>query len=55
MSLGYVYLPALFGVSITSMFAAKYGAELAHYLSQKTLRILMASWFCIISIYMFLV
>ena len=37
------------------MFAAKYGAELAHYLSQKTLRILMASWFCIISTYMFLV
>ena len=55
LSLGYVYLPALFGVSITSMFAAKYGAELAHYLSQKTLRILMASWFCIISTYMFLV
>ena len=55
LSLGYVYLPALFGVSITSIFAAKYGAELAHYLSQETLRKLMAAWFFVISIYMFLV
>ena len=55
LSLGYVYLPALFGVSITSIFAAKYGADLAHYLSQEALRKLMAAWFFIISIYMFLV
>ena len=55
LSLGYVYLPALFGVSITSIFAAKYGADLAHYLSQEALRKLMSAWFFIISIYMFLV
>ena len=55
MSLGYIYLPALLGVSITSIFSAKYGADLAHYLSQTTLKRLMASWFFIISIYMFLV
>ena len=54
-SLGYVYLPALLGVSITSMVSAKYGADLAHYLSQTTLRRLMAMWFFIISTYMFLV
>ena len=54
-SLGYVYLPALLGVSITSMVSAKYCADLAHYLSQTTLRRLMAMWFFIISTYMFLV
>lgn len=55
LSLGYIYLPALLGVSVTSVFAAKYGADLAHYLSQSTLKRLMAAWFFIISIYMFLV
>ena len=55
MSFGYVYLPAVIGVSITSIFSAKYGADIAHYLSQSVLRKLMASWFFIISIYMFLI
>ncbi len=55
LSFGYIYLPALLGVSITSVFSAKYGADIAHYLSQKTLRRLMAGWFFIISIYMFIV
>ena len=55
LSLGYVYLPALLGVSITSVFAAKYGADLAHYFSQTTLKRLMAMWFFIISIYMILI
>ena len=55
LSFGYVYLPALLGVSLTSIFSAKYGADIAHYLSQATLRRLMAGWFFIISIYMFAV
>ena len=55
MSLGYIYLPALLGVSITSIFSAKYGADIAHYLSQSVLRKLMAAWFFIVSIYMFLI
>ena len=55
LSLGFVYLPALLGVSMTSVFAAKYGAELAHYFSQLVLKRLMAMWFFIISIYMILV
>ena len=55
LSFGYIYLPALLGVSITSVFSAKYGADIAHYLSQTTLRRLMAGWFFIISIYMFIV
>ena len=54
MSYGYIYLPALFGVSITSVFAAKFGAELAHYLSQSTLRKLMGAWFLMVSLILFL-
>ena len=55
LSLGYIYLPALVGVSITSIFSAKYGADIAHYLSQDTLRKLMAFWFITVSIYMFVI
>jgi uncharacterized membrane protein YfcA len=55
LSLGYIYLPALVGVSITSIFSAKYGADIAHYLSQDTLRKLMAIWFITVSIYMFVI
>ncbi len=54
LSIGYIYLPALIGISMTSIFSAKYGAEIAHYLSQDTLRKLLAIWFIGISIYMFL-
>tara|TARA_B100001109_G_scaffold121616_1_gene99034 strand:+ start:4895 stop:5686 length:792 start_codon:yes stop_codon:yes gene_type:complete len=52
---GYVYLPAVLGVSITSIFAAKYGADLAHFLSQESLKKLLAGWFFIVSLYMFIV
>ena len=55
MSFGYIYLPALIGVSATSIFFAKYGADLAHYLSQVVLKRLMATWFLIVSIYMFII
>ncbi len=55
MSFGYIYLPALIGVSVTSIFFARHGANLAHYLSQIVLRRLMASWFLIVSIYMFVI
>ena len=48
-------VPALFGVSITSVFAAKFGAELAHYLSQSTLRKLMGAWFLVVSLILFLI
>ena len=55
MSFGYIYLPALIGVSVTSIFFARHGANLAHYLSQIVLRRLMASWFLLVSIYMFVI
>ena len=32
LSIGYIYIPAVLGISMTSVFAAKYGAYLAHYL-----------------------
>jgi len=52
LSLGYIYLPAVFGISITSVFAAKYGAQIAHYVSTVTLKWSLASLLLLISIYM---
>jgi uncharacterized membrane protein YfcA len=37
-SLGFVYLPAFIGISVTSVLAAPYGARLAHRLKSATLR-----------------
>lgn len=37
-SLGFVYLPALFGLVVTSMIFAPYGAKLSHALPVKTLK-----------------
>ena len=52
MSIGYIYLPAVIGVSITSIFTAVYGAKLAHFISEKLLRNLLISLMITISIYM---
>ncbi|GHD52285.1 hypothetical protein SAMN05216429_106185 [Marinobacter persicus] len=41
-SLGYVYLPALFGVILTSVFFARFGANLAHRLDAKLLKRIFA-------------
>jgi uncharacterized membrane protein YfcA len=37
-SLGYVYLPAFFGIILTSAWFAGYGARLAHVLPERTLK-----------------
>lgn len=37
-SLGFVYLPAMFGIAITSMLFARFGARLAHQLSPSLLK-----------------
>lgn len=42
MSLGFVYLPALVGIALTSMFFARIGARLAHRLPAKVLKRLFA-------------
>lgn len=41
-SLGFVYLPALLGIAVTSMFFARVGARLAHRLSPRLLKRLFA-------------
>lgn len=41
-SVGYVYLPAVLGIALTSMFFARFGAQLAHRLSPKLLKRLFA-------------
>ncbi len=41
-SLGFVYLPAMLGIALTSMFFARLGARLAHRLSARVLRRLFA-------------
>jgi uncharacterized membrane protein YfcA len=41
-SLGFVYLPAMLGIAITSMFFARFGARLAHKLSPLLLKRLFA-------------
>lgn len=42
LSLGYVYLPALVGIALTSVFFAGFGARLAHRLPQRLLKRLFA-------------
>ncbi len=47
-SVGYVYLPAMVGIAVTSMFFARYGARLAHRLSPRLLKRLFAALlFCV--------
>ncbi len=41
-SLGFVYLPAMAGIAVTSMFFARFGARLAHRLSPRLLKRLFA-------------
>jgi hypothetical protein len=41
-SLGFVYLPAMAGIALTSMFFARFGARLAHKLSPRLLKRLFA-------------
>ena len=42
-SLGFIYLPALLGVALTSMVFARFGARLAHRLSARLLKRLFAA------------
>ena len=42
LSLGYVYLPGVLGIAVTSMLTARFGARLAHRLSPRLLKRLFA-------------
>ncbi len=47
-SVGFVYLPALLGIALTSMLFARFGAKLAHRLSPRLLKRLFAALlFCV--------
>lgn len=54
MSIGYIYLPALCGVSITSMLTTKVGARLASHLPTPTLKKIFAVFLVFIGSKMFL-
>jgi len=48
-SIGYVYLPAFLGVTLTSYFVAPYGARAAHKLPVQTLRRVFALFLLVVS------
>ncbi|MCQ4241098.1 sulfite exporter TauE/SafE family protein [Stutzerimonas stutzeri] len=50
LSFGFVYLPAMVGIAVTSMFFARYGANLAHRLSPKMLKRLFALLLLVVGI-----
>lgn len=54
MSIGYVYLPALFGIVMTSMVTTRYGAALVSRLPTATLKKIFAVFLLFISMKMFL-
>lgn len=53
-SLGYIYLPALFGITLTSYFTSKWGANAANVLPVPTLKKAFAVMLVAIAINMFL-
>ena len=52
MSLGYIYLPAVIGISATSIFSAKIGVAITHSLSDLVLKILFSLFLIIGALYM---
>ncbi len=54
MSIGYVYLPALMGIVMTSMITTRYGAALVSRLPTMTLKKIFAVFLLFISAEMFL-
>ncbi|AZD32435.1 sulfite exporter TauE/SafE family protein [Pseudomonas chlororaphis] len=49
-SLGFVYLPALLGIALTSMVFARFGARLAHRLSPRLLKRLFAGLLFVVGV-----
>ena len=52
MSLGYIYLPAVIGISATSIFSAKIGVAITHSLSDLVLKILFSLFLIMSALYM---
>ncbi|MDG2091785.1 MAG: sulfite exporter TauE/SafE family protein [SAR86 cluster bacterium] len=53
LALGFIYMPAMFLISLVSVFTASIGAGMAHAISDKILTILFSTLMIIISTYMF--
>ncbi|TWH64119.1 hypothetical protein LX59_02796 [Azomonas agilis] len=51
LSLGFVYLPALVGIALTSMYCARLGANLAHRLPPRLLKRLFAALLASVGLY----
>ncbi|WP_166251891.1 sulfite exporter TauE/SafE family protein [Marinobacter salicampi] len=49
-SIGFIYLPALLGIVLTSVFFARYGAELAHRLDARMLKRIFAIFLVLVGI-----
>lgn len=49
-SLGFIYLPAVIGIALTSMVFAPFGATLAHRMSPRILRLLFALMLVLVGI-----
>lgn len=49
-SIGFIYLPALLGIVLTSVFCARYGAELAHRLDARMLKRIFAIFLVLVGI-----
>ncbi|GAC16803.1 sulfite exporter TauE/SafE family protein [Aliiglaciecola lipolytica] len=54
MSFGYVYLPAVLGIVIMSVFTAQYGAKISHRLNTQRLKQIFAVFLVFVSLQMFL-
>jgi uncharacterized membrane protein YfcA len=52
MSYGYIYLPAVIGISATSVFSASLGVNIAHKLSDLILKILFSLFLIVSALYM---
>ena len=53
LALGFIYMPAMFLISLVSVFTASIGAGMAHAISDKILTILFSTLMILISTYMF--
>jgi uncharacterized membrane protein YfcA len=53
-SLGFIYLPALLGIVLTSVVMARYGAELAHRLDARLLKRIFAVLLLVVGIRFFI-
>ena len=49
-SVGFVYLPAFFGISFGTLISVQYGVSIAHYLDDKILKILFALFLFVASL-----